>query len=86
MTLPRYAAEASLYTTSRSYRGVRSTPGGDGGPMVVAQQGPCDIVGGGGGGDGRPPPPRLCPPGRKCCEPDPRGGCLLCVPTNAQCP
>jgi hypothetical protein len=27
-----------------------------------------------------------CPSGRKCCEPAPGGGCLLCVPSQAQCP
>jgi hypothetical protein len=33
-----------------------------------------------------PPPPRMCPTGRKCCEPAPDGGCALCVPNRAQCP
>ena len=33
-----------------------------------------------------PPPSPSCPSGRKCCEPDPNGGCLLCVPNNASCP
>lgn len=39
----------------------------------------------------QPPPPSggLCPAGRKCCEWEMVQGhptCLLCVPTNAQCP
>jgi hypothetical protein len=86
MALPGYAATASLYPTNRSYRGARSGPVGATGPTVIAQQSPCDIPTGGGGGGGGPRPPRRCPPGRKCCEPDPRGGCLLCVPNNALCP
>jgi hypothetical protein len=38
MAVPGYAAEASLYRTSRSYRGVRRGPAADTGQTVVAQQ------------------------------------------------
>jgi hypothetical protein len=38
MTVPGYAAEASLYRTNRSYRGVRRGPAADTGQTVVAQQ------------------------------------------------
>jgi hypothetical protein len=41
MGLPGYAAEASLYRTSRSYRGARRGPAGDSGLTVVAQQIDC---------------------------------------------
>jgi hypothetical protein len=38
MTVPGYAAEASLYRTNRSYRGVRRGPAAAAGQTVVAQQ------------------------------------------------
>ena len=35
----------------------------------------------------RPSPmPRPCPDGEKCCEPDPEGGCLICIPFRFGCP
>jgi hypothetical protein len=86
MALPGHTAGASLYATSKSYCGVRSRPASAAGRTVIAQQGPCDIGGGGGGGGGGGPVPRLCPPGQRCCEPAPNGGCFLCAPINAQCP
>jgi hypothetical protein len=87
MTIPRYAAEASLYRTSRSYRGTHRGPSGAAGATVIAQQDPCAIVGGGGGGSGGGGGgPRDCPPGRRCCERDLAGRCTLCIPNNAQCP
>ena len=86
MAIPGYVARASLYATSRSYRGACRGPRADTSPTVVTQQGPCDI-GGGGGGGGPPPPPPDCPRSRpRCCERDQSGRCILCVPTNAQCP
>lgn len=33
-----------------------------------------------------PPPSKPCRPGMKCCEPNPSGGCFLCVPINSHCP
>ena len=63
MTLPGYAAAASLYTTSGSYREARLRPAGNSGPTVIAQHDPCNRGGGGGGGGGIP---RCCPPGREC--------------------
>jgi hypothetical protein len=61
MTLPGYAAAASLYTTSRSYRVASRRPAGNSGRTVIAQHDPCDRGGGGGGGI-----PRCCPIGREC--------------------
>lgn len=84
MTLPGYAAAASLYTTSRSYRTVRSGPvGGDVGATVIAQHDPCDR----GGGGGVVVPSGPCPRGQKCCGGVVNGRCLdQCVPMNADCP
>jgi hypothetical protein len=86
MVLPEYAAEASLYRTSRSYwgAGCRHVPGA--GTTVVPQQDPCAIAGGGGGGGGGGPSPHQCAAGQRCCEPAPNGLCFLCAPINAQCP
>jgi hypothetical protein len=42
MALPGYAAEASLYRTSRSYRGASGGPADDSGLAVTAQQIACD--------------------------------------------
>lgn len=44
MALPGYAAEASLYRTSGSYRGAPSSPIGDVGLNVVAQQLDCGTL------------------------------------------
>jgi hypothetical protein len=44
MALPGYAAEASLYRTSGCYRGASSSPVGDAGLTVVAQQIDCDAL------------------------------------------
>jgi hypothetical protein len=33
-----------------------------------------------------PPPPSGCGVNQRCCEPAPDGGCLLCVPQDAECP
>jgi hypothetical protein len=38
MSLPEYAAEASLYRTSRSYQGFNGGTAGNAGQTVVAQQ------------------------------------------------
>jgi hypothetical protein len=32
-----------------------------------------------------PPPPRECPEGQRCCERD-NGMCIICRPTNQECP
>jgi hypothetical protein len=83
MALLEYAAEASLYKTSRSYWGAGDTHVPWAGTTVVAQQDPCAIaVGGGGGG----PIPHQCAAGQRCCEPAPNGLCFLCAPSNAPCP
>jgi hypothetical protein len=42
----------------------------------------CNPPGGGGGGGGG----GECGVGRRCCERDETGQCILCVPNNAQCP
>jgi hypothetical protein len=79
MALPRYAAEASLYTTSRHYRRARSGPAADAAPTIIAQHDPCNRGGGGvgvGGGGG----------GRVCCEWDRNGRCRLWRPPGGQCP
>lgn len=79
MALPVYAAEASLYITSRFYRGARSGRADDAGPTIVAQQDPCAI------GGGRPPPPPpptckragvVCQLGAECCAG------LACLPSG----
>lgn len=57
MILPKYAAEVSLYTTSRSYRRAHGGPASAAGPPVVAQQDPCAI----GGGGRRPSSPERLP-------------------------
>jgi hypothetical protein len=44
MALPGYAAEASLYRTSRSYRGAPSSLATDVGQTVIAQQIDCDAL------------------------------------------
>jgi hypothetical protein len=62
MTLPGYAAAASLYTTSRSYRQARLRPAGSSGPTLIAQHDPCAMPGSGGG----IPIPRCCPLGTEC--------------------
>ncbi len=89
MTLPGYAAGASLYTTSRSYRGGRcGTTAVDEGLTVVPQHDPCAI----GGGGGIDLPPTACKRGTRCCgiimndstgRPRCEGHCL---PFNFQCP
>jgi hypothetical protein len=87
MAIPRFAAEASLYRTSRSYRGAQPAPSGAAATTVIARQDPCAIVGGGGGGGGGAGgAPRDCPPGRRCCERDQTGRCTLCIPNSAVCP
>lgn len=85
MALPTYAAEASLYRTSQSYRGALRRPAADAGTTVVAQQDPCAVAGGGGGGGGGPTP-RRCATDQKCCEPAPNGLCFRCWPRNRPCP
>jgi hypothetical protein len=87
MALPTYAAEASLYRASRSYRGARGRPVADAGTTVIAQQDPCAIAGGGGGGGGGGGPiPHRCADNERCCEPVGVGGlCFRCVPRDAQC-
>jgi hypothetical protein len=59
MTLPGYAAAASLYVTSRAYHEASRRPAGSSGPTVIAQHDPCNRGGGGG-------TPRCCPLGRVC--------------------
>jgi hypothetical protein len=86
MALPAYAAEASLYRTSRSYWGARGRPAASAGTTVVAQQDPCAIAGGGGGGGGGGPILRRCAADEKCCEPAVGGLCFLCVPRTSHCP
>jgi hypothetical protein len=85
MALPRFAAEASLYTASRSYRKARSAPAATAAPTVIAQQDPCALPGGGGGVR---PQPMACPVGERCCGIIRDGRCILgpCVAANQACP
>jgi hypothetical protein len=43
MAIPGYSAEASLYKTTRLYRGYSGVAGVDAGPNVVAQQIDCSL-------------------------------------------
>ena len=62
MALPSFVADASLYTSSSSYRPAGSQPVTAADMAVVAQHDPCDRPGGG------TLPPKDCPPDRpKCC-------------------
>jgi hypothetical protein len=79
MTLPGYAAAASLFTTSRSYTAARSGLASAIAPTVIAQHDPCNRGGGGGGGGGGGD-------GRVCCERDERGRCTLWRPPGGSCP
>ncbi len=91
MNLPGYAAAASLYTASRSYRTASCGPASDYGPTVIAQHDPCNRGGGGGGGGAIP---RCCPIGRECrcggrcvTQPDGSVSCVggECLAPNQSC-
>jgi hypothetical protein len=82
MAPPTYAATASLYTTSLSYRRTRSGSAAFAAPTVIAQQDPCALPGHGNGHH----QPHRCATGQRCCEPAPGGLCWLCAPAGAQCP
>jgi hypothetical protein len=92
MSLPEYVADASLYQRRGYYRQEVPRPQIAFRPFLAAQKDACAIGGSGGGGGGTGGGgggvhrPRLCGAGQRCCEPDPRGGCLLCAPRNGQCP
>jgi hypothetical protein len=93
MAIPGYAAEASLYKTTRLYRGYSGVAGVEEGPNVVAQQIGCEAacrasfaICLNGCPPPPPPPPRECPRGQRCCERDVNGDCALCVPEGAECP
>ena len=88
MRLPGYAAEASLSTTQRVYRGLPNRSAAGARPTIVAQLSPCDpcdICGDGGGG--QPPPPMACRVGEKCCGVIIDNRCVFgrCQPINTQC-
>jgi hypothetical protein len=67
---PGYAAEATLYTSSRLYRPARFGPAAEVGPTVVAQHDPCALPG------GARPVPMPCPVGEHCCGSIRNGRCL----------
>jgi hypothetical protein len=83
MTLPGYTAGASLYTTSRSYRGGRCGTAVDEGLTVVPQHDPCAM-------GGVVDLPTACPHGQRCCGVttivDGRPHCDgRCTPFNLRC-
>jgi hypothetical protein len=85
-----YAAEASLSTTRRFYRGVFCRPVAGPGPTVVAQLSPCDpcdICGDEGSGGGGQRLPSACPHDKpQCCGRVVNGRCDgQCISANAHC-
>jgi hypothetical protein len=94
MALPGYAAETSLYSTSRSYRGTHWRSAEDTVPTVITQHDPCAMPGDSGGSRPTPPypPGGPCGQGRTCCGLEvPMGGrwqCTRgpCVPNGHPCP